>query len=439
MTVSLVPGPRTRFILLLASALGPCGCIVNADLGRSTEGDSDGPGASNATDPADSDASPGVSATDTGASSADTTPTDTDPSDETTGDPPSFACPPEPFEKQCDLAAQDCPAGFRCVPFTTHEVEYLSDATICTPVVEPAVDHLDPCQADTRGCTDDCGQGDYCYPNVGDYGGLCLGFCGNDGDDAGCNAGELCLSCTKCTIGTCIPGCDPLVGECPEGAPTCTFALGSGFGCVPRGEGIAGLGEQCQGYDWCAPGLHCVNEGDVDGCDGLGACCTELCDLIDDDPGCSNPAHACITLFWPGPAPAGQEHVGVCALPEADPCTIPGNCPPPGIEPNVPWCSLTNEADCPDGGLAGFFNGIACEQTCSCLDACVADVDCPVPATGTATPECVVEPYGPGSPTSCVYSCASGEVCPDGMTCTADLWGDPICAWVSPADPAECI
>ena len=192
------------------------------------------------------------------------------------------------------------------------------------------------------------------------------------------------------------------------------------------------------------PAAYVCGGGDLpggggDGCDGLGACCTELCDLEDGVPGCTNPAHECITLFFPDPGPPDQQHVGYCALPEVDPCAVPGNCPPPGIDSSVPWCSLANEAHCPDGGLAGFFDGIACEQTCTCQMPCMGPEDCPVPATGTATGECVVEPYGPGSPTTCLYACDAGQVCPDGMTCSDELGFGAICVWVSPAAPEECM
>ena len=36
----------------------------------------------------------------------------------------------------------------------------------------------------------------------------------------------------------------------------------------------------------------------------------------------------------------------------------PGNCPPSGIDDTYPWCSAYNESYCPDGGLAGYANGI---------------------------------------------------------------------------------
>ena len=166
------------------------------------------------------------------------------------------------------------------------------------------------------------------------------------------------------------------------------------------------------------------------------ACCTELCNLLDPGGACSNPAHTCIPLFIPGQALPSQEHIGLCALPEAHPCNTPGLCPPPGIDDDAyPWCSPDNENFCTDG-MFGFINGTSdCMQGCLCVDDCMTDADCPVPSTGTAVPECWDK--GPGFENDrCILPCDGGQVCPDGMTCAPE-WGD-ICMWVSPMPPDEC-
>lgn len=429
MTHSPILGRRA--LSLLGSLLLLPSCIVDADLGNTeTEGASSSSGG--ATLPPDTTGTTLSDDSTTGGS----TPADSGDSTDSTGEPPSFQCPPEPFETQCDVVAQDCPTDFRCVPWSSIE----GSSTVCSPTVAKPAARFDACTIDTDTCTDNCAVGDYCALANGTTSGICLGLCDSDGDDATCDAGEMCATCSSCSAGVCFEGCDPLDPSCPSTTSTCTFSYpDTAFTCQPVPEGSGGLGEQCLQALECDPGLMCVDATNVDGCDGLGSCCTELCDLEDGDPGCSNPAHVCITLFFPEPAPAGQEHVGFCALPEADPCATPGNCPPADIDPTVPWCSLTNEAACPEPAFAGFFNGKACEQTCSCTIPCMGPEDCDTPLTGTATGDCVDDPTGPGSPTTCIYSCAAGETCPDGMTCTDQLTGDFMCAWLSPADPAECL
>lgn len=411
------------------------GCIISADLGPS---DTDGATGSTSSQPTDTSASttgPDPSTTDPTADSG----TSGEPTGDSSGDPPVFDCPPAPFEEQCDVVAQDCPAGFHCIPWSS-EGEANPHATVCSPLAETPVDRYASCTIDAETCSDDCGVGEYCLLTDASDSGLCVGACDWDGDDATCMEGELCDTCAKCSVGTCWAGCDPLAPACPDGAPTCVLSGEDGaFECLPVPDGGIGLEMQCATVFDCGPGLICAPEDYVNGCDGLGSCCTELCDLEDGEPGCSNPGHACIPIFFPDPGLPGQQHVGYCGLPELDPCLVPGNCPPDGIDDSVPWCSLANEGFCPVGALAGFFNGVACEQTCTCELPCMGPGDCPVPATGTATGECVVEPYGPGSPTSCLYACDAGQTCPDGMTCSDELGFGEICVWVSPADPVECM
>jgi hypothetical protein len=380
-------------------------------------------------------------------SSESTTSTTGNPSDVTTddtsatGEPPSFACPPEPDEQQCDPVVQDCPSGFHCVPWSSAgNLEY--DAFVCAPLAGDPAGRHDACTPDPASCGDDCDVGSYCFPEFDSgQGGICLGTCSSDGLDETCQAGEVCVTCATCSVGTCWPSCDPLDPQCPEESSTCTLTQPDGFVCYPVPLGEASLGEECEYNNSCIEGLVCV-DGSVlgDACQGLG-CCTELCDIIDGDPACSDPGHVCISFYLPGLAPDGFDHLGVCGVPEADPCAVPGTCPPPGIDDTYSWCSDGNSDYCPEGSLAGYGNGITCESGCVCHTSCVDAVDCPVPPTGTAVPECLDEPFGPGSPTSCLLTCDAGETCPDGLTCSEDLTtesGEALCIWVSPLPPEQC-
>jgi hypothetical protein len=140
-----------------------------------------------------------------------------------------------------------------------------------------------------------------------------------------------------------------------------------------------------------------------------------------------------VPFYLPGNEPPGLEHLGLCALPSADPCATPGNCPPAGIDDTYPWCSLQNEALC-DGDLyGGYDNG--CEGGCLCGTPCEEDRDCPLPATGNAVPQCVEGE--PGQATVCLLPCTEAA-CPDGMVCTTLFTGEPLCMWVTPHDGPFC-
>lgn len=374
-----------------------------------------------------------TSATD-GSSTSSTTDA-SDSSSETTGTPPpSFDCPPAEGEQQCDLALQDCPAGWKCILWDAEGNLFEPDATVCAPLDERPVDPYGSCTNDVAACTDDCPSGAACLPYY-DEGGTCLDMC-SEGE--GCPGDQVCTTCASCSGAWCVPTCDPLAPECPEAFASCSLdhVFGqSAFSCGGSPLGPGGAGDPCDFLSSCSEGHLCAAPEAVGPeCVDL-ACCTDLCDLLDPGASCSNPAHVCIPVFIPGQALPSQEHIGMCALPEAHPCNTPGLCPPPGIDDTYPWCSLSNEYFCSDSGIFGFGGGPACTQGCSCIENCAVDADCPVPVTGDAVPVCLDE--GPGFENDrCILPCGGGQACPDGMTCAPE-WGD-ICMWVGPLPPEEC-
>jgi hypothetical protein len=359
-----------------------------------------------------------------------------DASDVTTGEPP-FECVPSPGELQCDVLAQDCPAGSHCVPGDVGS--NFSEGSLCVPLSDAPAERYDACTPDLATCTDDCAEGTFCREGTS-VPGMCLGMCDISGDPGSCLPDEMCLYCASCNFGLCVATCDPFEPQCPLGAP-CSAALPDGFICRHWQGQTVGVGETCVASQECDPGLVCwdaVAHGGA--CEGE-SCCTELCDLVDGDPACSDPEHVCLSVYLPGLEHEGLEHVGFCGVPEADLCLVPGNCPPPGIDATYPWCPDTYSEYCPEGGLAGYSDGSACESGCLCRASCDDTLACPVPPTGTAVPECVEDPFGPGTEASCLLPCSAGETCPDGMTCSdipTTASGEPVCIWVSPMPPDRC-
>ncbi len=333
------------------------------------------------------------------------------------------------FGAPCDIYAQDaCGAGSRCIPWYSGDTY----TTVCGPALETPMARFEACTIDAATCSDSCAAGDYCA-HLDELGnGICLQLC-TVGETAPCDQGSVCDLCPDCDLGTCHELCNPLAPAC-SGETSCQ-PVASRFSCTPIPEGNTPFEQPCSSPFECTPGLFCIDESMVAGCEGLGACCTQLCDIDGPATPCTDPAHVCVPYYWPEPGPPGQEDLGMCALPEFDPCNTPGNCAPPGVEPNVPWCSSTNTAGCPGGDLAGFGT-LECEEGCVCSIPCEPG-SCPIPTTGTATGTCVEEPFGVGSLTSCMYSCAAGELCPDGMSCRDEL-GEFLCVWISEPNPERC-
>ncbi|MEM7152234.1 MAG: hypothetical protein AAF799_05295 [Myxococcota bacterium] len=365
-----------------------------------------------------------------GSSTSGTTVADTESTGESTGEPPSFECPPLEGESQCDVAEQDCPDGFKCVPWTPDEgsLKLEAQSYVCAAVTDDPVALYGECTRDPGSCTDDCGDGAFCSSLLADSP-VCVEICDSDYE---CGEGQQCRTCATCSVSWCMPNCDPLEPECPEGFGSCVFNQSwddAGFTCEGPEPGTAMPGDPCMGFE-CVEGSMCMaGEMYGPGCDS-GGCCIEFCDLNDPTATCPEAEHECIPFLNPGVAEPGQEHIGICALPEFHPCNTPGACPPDGVDDTYPWCSLENENFC-DRGNFGFGNGAECISGCFCIEHCLEDADCPTPPTGTAPATCILD-GATGENNRCSLDCSGGQECPLGMECRAE-WDD-VCMWVSPKD-----
>jgi hypothetical protein len=350
---------------------------------------------------------------------------------------PEPECRPEPGTNECGLMSIVCPEGQHCVPWFEPGVGF--DAYACRPVVDDPVPRFDTCTPDLETCNDDCDEGYFCFPQTADGQGVCVqGWCSGVGSiDQTCSFGEVCVLCEECQMTLCMPACDPLDPQCPGPVPTCLPVEDDRFACVPEGYGDLGLGEPCIELAECRQGLVCKEAAALGpACVGA-SCCTELCNLEDGESGCSDPAHECLPYLVPGDVEETIAHVGFCGLPSAHPClTVPGACPPAGIDDAYPWCSPINFTACADE--LWYLRYIDCDDPepsgCMCWVPCTVDADCPVPATGNAVPVC--EDADVISDGVCSLSCAGGETCPDGMTCSDVVSGE--CIWVSPLGPEDC-
>ncbi|PCC69789.1 hypothetical protein SAMN02745121_04214 [Nannocystis exedens] len=294
--------------LALVLALTGCDPWIPGPITGGSSG-SGPPVTSTAGTDSDTSADPTLTATDSGGTAGDTC-TTCDSATEAV-----FVIPPEP-PPACDVYAQDCPSGFKCSAEGPPPLDYQS--ITCSPIVAEPDQAGEACQVLVQGHfgPDTCDVGLFCDevdPQTGT--GTCAVICQGSSHQPICGADEECFGYHQMPL--CVPHCDPLLQDCPAG-DSCQYA-GVDFVCLDV-DGLPAnqLFEGCGG-DWrCAPGLSCEG-GEVaeecfigEGGEGPG-CCSPYCDLS--DPVCPGAGQQCRAYYAPGKAPAGLEHVGVCALP----------------------------------------------------------------------------------------------------------------------------
>lgn len=322
--------PIHPFNLLLLVSLG-CGPQVGDPSGGST-GEGPGSGGPGSGDPMPATGSPATSASTTG--SADTTtddgatfggPDDDDPPPPIDDDGDSFITIPDvycapplpPGSKasvglQCDLFAQDCPAGSKCSPAALCDATSWNGA-ICSPLDPNPAQAGDPCtmhDSVTSG-HDDCDIGLMCaFVDPDTLQGTCVPHCTGSEDNAICEADTE--VCTFGVLTLCLPGCNPLLDDCELG--TCVPA-GDAFACFFDGSADA-PGEPCEYVEDCAPGSVCTWAETTGDCgEDADACCASLCDLNAADPSAAClPGQTCTPWYRDGEAMPPLDAVGVCAI-----------------------------------------------------------------------------------------------------------------------------
>jgi hypothetical protein len=212
---------------------------------------------------------------------------------------------------ECDPTAQDCPMGEKCTAWSNDGGTFWN-ATRCVEVGGTNVAG-DPCLVEGNGVSglDDCDVGHICLNTNEENIGVCVAFC--EGKDLMCASGDACAVYNDGVLPLCLPGCDPLLQDCPAGQ-ACIDTPNQTFICFSDASGSAGAdGDACppeDGENSCDPGQWCGPNSA--GCMDVN-CCTPYCDL--DAPQCTAPDE-CVSFYGdPGAAPPGFEDVGVCVLP----------------------------------------------------------------------------------------------------------------------------
>ncbi len=225
-----------------------------------------------------------------------------------------FLDPPDAGDQlECDLWAQDCPAGEKCMPWA-NDGGPSWNATRCSPLDPNPGAPGDACTVEGSGVSgiDDCETSAMCFGVDTETGmGTCVEMCTGSPQAPVCDTPNT--TCTISNMGVlilCRPVCNPLADECPDGQGC--YPVGDAMVCSPDGSGDDGAaGDPCEFINACDNGLYCAGAASVPGCAGATGCCSPFC-TVGDDTACLD-GQTCMPTY-PGGAPLEcLEGVGQCS------------------------------------------------------------------------------------------------------------------------------
>ncbi|MFV8749387.1 ribulose phosphate epimerase [Nannocystaceae bacterium ST9] len=214
----------------------------------------------------------------------------------------------------CDPIAQDCPEGEKCVAYASSGGTW--DANKCV-MVKGSGTAGDQCVYDGAELgSDDCDESTVCWNSLdvdGQLIGTCFPFCTGNVDNPICDDPDLtCRVVNDGIIAICLPRCDPLLQDCPDGLGCYWSGTSGTFQCIIVAGGIP-TGEPCGFNNDCNPGNFCADPAVLESCNGS-ACCASFCDLTEDPTSCTAP-YECVPFFDEGTAPPEYTDLGLCILP----------------------------------------------------------------------------------------------------------------------------
>ncbi len=225
----------------------------------------------------------------------------------------STGCIPPPDTMTCSQWEQDCPCGYKCMPWA-NDGGTAWNATKCTPVSDMPKQVGEPCTAQDSGVSgvDDCDVGLMCFGVDSETNaGTCIAFCeGNEAQPSCVAECSVCRVPAEGLLTLCLPTCDPLAPDCPDGFGCYPDYVG--FTCMPRGSD-QGIGEPCAYINDCAPGGVCLGADYVPGC-ASDMCCAPVCDTAGPEACEGQLAGTSCTMWATKPATCESPTLGVCAV-----------------------------------------------------------------------------------------------------------------------------
>ena len=218
---------------------------------------------------------------------------------------------------ECDIWAQDCPRGEKCVPWANDGgIDW--NATRCAPIERAPSEPGEPCTVvgDPFSGFDSCAAGSVCWGADSEtLTGVCYAQCTGSEASPQCVEGLECWDGVEQVLAVCVDTCLPLAPTCAEHESFVLDAATESAFCIPTPL-VMGTqyGETCDVDALaCGTGLACGPAVNVPSC--LDECCTTLCDITDMTE-CPDAASGqqCLPLF--DRAPPGFENVGICGIPQ---------------------------------------------------------------------------------------------------------------------------
>lgn len=199
----------------------------------------------------------------------------------------------------CDVWAQDCPRGEKCIPWSADGDDLLDGCLIprCSRLDPDPVQPGDTCtmRDGPWSGVDDCEIGSFCWdvdPQTNE--GTCVANCSGSEANPICEGDLTCFFGYDGWITACVPGCDPLAPECADGM-TCTSRQYDAAVCLPLSLVLpAAPSEACDSSVGCGAGFVCLPSDRVADCGDVGSCCTALCDPA--MPACAAEVPVCTPL-----------------------------------------------------------------------------------------------------------------------------------------------
>ncbi len=218
-------------------------------------------------------------------------------------------------DKECDVFAQDCPEGEKCMPWA-NDGSTSWNAAKCSAIAENAKFKGDACKAEGNGVAgvDDCGISLICWFLDIENNGVCTDMCTGTIDAPKCpDPQQVCDISNEGVIAICLNTCNPLTQDCPP--DQICFNTGSpNFICDMDASGDGGQYlDPCVYVNECDYGLYCALQAGVPGCTNPDGCCSSYCSLS--DPECP-PDTMCQPWYGDEMPPPGQEDIGFCEIPQ---------------------------------------------------------------------------------------------------------------------------
>jgi hypothetical protein len=209
----------------------------------------------------------------------------------------------------------ECDEGQKCSYVVDPE---LGPTNACVPLMGEG-EAGEPCEQ--VGESDTCAALHICWATGPDgVAGTCVAYCNLS---LACDEpGEICSVSDQGLLTLCLPKCDPLLQDCPEGWG-CYADDYQRWACDRDQSGPGGAhGELCSCLNCCDPGLVCLSGGRVDG-EGCGeegvvaGCCAAVCSLeapVPPEEACPSEAERCEPFYDSDAVLMGYEKVGICEL-----------------------------------------------------------------------------------------------------------------------------